>query len=210
MQGRRLSWLVGGGALIACGVIGVVRSSVVGAPGAGVILTLLSDALWATAILILSIGLRREGSVVARKPLGLTGSAVAAMWPLTDTLVSLFAGPQNLEQAEAWVPWVYLSMMVPVVAGLIAATQVARARVVPTPWEWAPLWALGAQTLAWVVPQVINVASPTAFMDMVPVFSALGTLGFLSTTLGLGTVAVVLSNRSRSDTVPVFSSSTPE
>lgn len=182
-----------------------------GAPGANVIFTLLSDVLWASAILILSIGLGREGSVVARKPLGLASSAVVALWPLIDTLVSLFAGPQNLEQAEAWVWWIYLSMGVTLTAGLIAAMQVARARIVPTPWNWAPLWALSAQTAVWVVPQMINVASPTAFIEMATGFSALGTLGFLITTLGLGILAVVLSNRSRAGTtVPVFKSSSPE
>ncbi|MEV4774248.1 hypothetical protein [Microbacterium sp. LWH12-1.2] len=210
MHRRRLSWSVGGIGLIACGVVGIIRGSVLGAPGATTTLTLLADVLWAGAVLILAFGLSREGSVVARKPLGVASSAAVALWPLTDTLVGLFAGPMNPEQAEAWLPWSYLSMVLPLMVGLIAGVQVARTRVVPTPWNWAPLWALGAQTLMWVLPQLIGVASPTAFMEMSGVLAALGTLAFLTATLGLGILAIMLSSRSRTGTVTVFPSSAPE
>lgn len=210
MHGRRLSWLVGGIGLIACGVVGVIRSSVLGVSGANTVLTLLADVLWAGAILVLAVGLSREGSVVARKPLGIVASAAVALWPLTDTLVNLFAGPDNLEQADAWVFWEYLSMVLPLMVGLIAAMQVARAHVVPAPWCWAPLWVLGAQTVAWILPQLIGVASPPVFMEMSGVIAALGTLSFLTATLGLGILAILLSNRSRAGTVPVFQSSTPD
>ncbi|HCS60878.1 MAG TPA: hypothetical protein DIW46_05690 [Microbacterium sp.] len=210
MHRRRLSWLVGGIGLIACGVVGVIRSSVLGVSGASTVLTLLADVLWAGAILVLAIGLSREGSVVARKPLGIAASAAVALWPLTDTLVNLFAGPDNLEQADAWRFWEYLSMLLPLMIGLIAAMQVARAHVVPAPWNWAPLWVLGAQTVAWVLPQLIGVASPPVFMEMSGVIAALGTLSFLTATLGLGILAILLSNRSRAGTVPVFQSSTPD
>ncbi|MCK3771020.1 hypothetical protein MZK47_15225 [Microbacterium aerolatum] len=173
-------------------------------------LTLLGDVLWASAILILSIGLSREGSVVARKPLGVTASAVVAVWPLTTTLVSLGISVQNPGQASPWQFWMYLSMLISLTFGLIAAVQVARIRVVPAPWNLAPLWALGVQTVVWVVPQLINVAAPATFAEMGTVIPALGTLGFLATTLGLGVVAIVLSNRSQAESILVFESSPPE
>ena len=210
MHGRRFSWLLGGIGLVACSVSGILRGSIPGAPAVNNTLTLLGDVLWASAILILSIGLSREGSVVARKPLGVTASAVVAVWPLTTTLVSLGISVQNPGQATPWQFWVYLSMLVSLMFGLIAAVQVARIRVVPAPWNLAPLWALGIQTVVWVVPQLINVAAPATFAEMGTVIPALGTLGFLATTLGLGVVAIVLSNRSQAESILVFESSPPE
>lgn len=47
-------------------------------------------------------------------------------------------------------------------------------------------------------------------MEMSGVLAALGPLGFLTATLGLGILAIMLSSRSRARTVPVFQSSTSE
>lgn len=166
--------------------------------------------LWAGAILLLAFGLSREGSVVGRKPLGLAASAAVALWPVTSTLVNLFAGSDNLEQADAWRFWGYLSVVLPLVFGLIVAMQVARAGVVPAPWNWAPLWVLGVQSVMWILPQLIGAASPTFVMEMAGLVAALGTLAFLTSTLGLGILAVILASRSQTGTVPVFQSSTSE
>ncbi|MGO3234788.1 MAG: hypothetical protein ACTIKT_15130, partial [Microbacterium sp.] len=78
------------------------------------------------------------------------------------------------------------------------------------PWNLAPLWALGIQTVVWIVPQLINVAAPATFAEMGTIIPALGTLGFLATTLGLGVVGIVLSNRSQAESVLVFESSPSE
>ncbi|WP_111467129.1 hypothetical protein [Microbacterium suaedae] len=208
MRERRRSWLVGGIGLIACGVIGVVRDSVLGSAGTHAALTLIADVLWAGAILILAVGLSREGSVVARNPLGLAASIAVALWPVTRTLVAVLAGPDTPEQLVAWRFWEYLSMALPLMIGFVAAMQVARARVVQSPWNWAPLWVLGGQTLLWVTPEVIGVASPSSFMRMGGLVAAFGTLAFLASTLGLGILAVVLASRSRAGTVPIYRSST--
>lgn len=174
------------------------------------VLAVLADVLWGGAVLVLAFGLSRGGSVVARKPLGLVASALVALWPLTDTFVELFAAPLSLEQVRAWGFWEYLLMVLPLMVGLIAAMQVVRARTVPTPWNWAPLWVLGVQTAIWILPQLVGVASPAALIEMAGLMSALGTLGFLTATLGLGILAILLSNRSRAGTVPVFPASTPD
>ena len=213
MHGRRLTWRIGGIGLIACGIVGILRGSVLGVPIAGTVLSLLADALWAAAILVLAFGLHREGSVVARRPLGLAAATVVALWPAVATVVNLLTTPTDSTAASsgAWLFWVYLSIVLPVVAGLIAAVQVGRAAVVPHPWNWAPLWVLAAQVALWVLPQILGVAAPSALVQMVGLFSALGTLGFLAGTLGLGILAVVLSSRSGAGTVAVFgSSSAPE
>src|SRR5690606_18973103 len=84
-----------------------------------------------------------------------------------------------------------------------AAAMVARTRTVPLPWNWAPLCALGVQCVLWAVPQVIGTASPTTLLEAPGIASGFGTLGFLTSTLGLGILAVVLGNRSRAGTVPI-------
>jgi len=210
MHGRRLTWLVGGIGLIACGVAGVIRGSVLGAPATGAVLTLIADVLWAGAILLLAFGVNREGSVVARKPLGVVASAVVALWPATHTLVNLLAGPYDLQQADDWQLWGYVSMVLPLVVGLIAAMSIARTGVVPAPWNWAPLGVLGIQSVTWLVPQLIGAASPGTLLEMPGLVTGLGSIGFLASTLGLGIPAVVLANRSRARTVPVFPSSTSD
>ncbi|MCK8478521.1 hypothetical protein [Microbacterium aurugineum] len=210
MRKIRRSWLLGGIGLISCGIVGIARSSVLGAPGADVILALLGDLLWAGAILLLSIGLSREASVVARRPLGLSASAVVAVWPVTATVLGPLLLPEEPAATGAWQTWAYLSVLIPLISGLIAAMQVARARTVPAPWNGAPLWALGVQTIVWVVPQAVGASSPRALIEMAAVLPALGLLGFLSTTLGLGIVAVTLAGHRRVNTVPVFESAGPD
>ncbi|MBY6060105.1 hypothetical protein [Microbacterium esteraromaticum] len=207
MRGRRLTWLAGGIGLIGSGVFGMSTSALLGIPGASTVILLLSDLSWAAAILLLAIGLVREDSVVARKPLGITAAAVVALWPATDTLVNLAAGSQLGPDAAFWPIWGYLSWVVPLMFGLIAAMQVARAGVVPTPWNWAPLWALGIRTVTSLIPALVAVASPNTFMAMGDVLPLLGTLGYVPITFGLGVLAVALSTRTRSATVPVFDSS---
>jgi len=213
MHGRRPTWRIGGIGLIACGIVGVLRGSVFGDPIVGTVLSLLADTLWAAAILVLAFGLHREGSVVARRPLGLAAATLVALWPAVATIINLLTIPTDLTTArsDAWLFWLFLSIVLPVVAGLIAAVQAGRAQVIPLPWNWAPLWVLAAQVALWVLPQLLGVAAPSALLQMVGLFSALGTLGFLAATLGLGILAVVLSSRSGAGTVAVFgSSSAPE
>jgi len=210
MERRRILWLAGGIGLVACGIVCVLRGSVQGVSAANTVLTLLADMLWAASILTLAIGRDRESSVVARKPLGLVASAVVAVWPLTRTMVAVFAVIDVPEQARAWAVWEYLSLTVALMSGLVAAMHVARADIVPTPWSRAPLWALGAQSAMWVLPQLIGAASPTALMEMADAVAALGTLSRLAPALGLGILAIVLANRSRTGTIPVFRSSTSE
>jgi hypothetical protein len=212
MHGRRLTWRIGGIGLIACGVVGILRNSVLGAPVASIALSLLADLLWAAAILTLAFGLHREGSVVARKPLGLAAASVVAAWPFVATIVSLAATPTDAAatDTEAWPVWVTLSIVLPVMAGLIAAVQVGRARVVPRPWNWAPLWVLAGQVVLWVQPQLLGASAPSTLVQIVGLLNAIGTLSSLAATLGLGVLAVILASRSGAGTVAVFQSSTSE
>ncbi len=204
---RRNTWLVGGIGLIICGIIGLLRDSVMGMPPAGLIITVLADLVWAAAILVFAIGFNRESSVVARKPLGLTALGVVALWPLTSTLGSLALEGLLPPLDEGWMIWGYIAIVVPVLAGLIAVVQIARAGAVPPPWNRAPLVALLIQVVCWLVPQFLVIAmGPANTQLLASLFLGLGMLSFLTATFGLGITATMLASRARSETVEVFRS----
>ncbi|GGD76084.1 hypothetical protein [Microbacterium murale] len=208
MQRLSRTWTAGGVGLIACGVIGVLRNSLPGAPSVGY-LDVAADVVYASAVLLLGIGLSREASIVARQPLGVIAVGLVAVWPLIADVAnwSLAAlAPEG--PGAAWTVLGYLSILVPVGAGLTAATRIARAGVVHAPWRWAPLWALGIHTVAWVVPQLVLTAVGAAEAQLYAnLFSLISTAAFLAGTLGLGILAVVLAVGRRSASVEVFRSS---
>jgi hypothetical protein len=202
------TWIAGGIALIACGVIGMLRYSLLGTPGAGQILGVTADIVYALGVAVLAIGLTREASVVARRPLGLIAMLVVAIWTLFSALATGWvAGADPQGQGRAWTIFGYVSLVVPTAAALIAATQIARAGVVPAPWKWAPLWVLALNVIAWVVPQLTFAAMSGGDVQLYAgLFAMLGTLAFLASTLGLGTLALVLAARRRPASVDVFRS----
>lgn len=205
--------MVAGIALIFCGVLSVLRDSISLFPAAGlsVSISVVADVVWAIGVVIFAIGFGREGSVVARKPLGVTAMCLVAVWPLVSAIVSAVLSAVLPVPDERWLMWGYAGALIPFAAGLIASVEIARAGVVPSPWNWAPMVALGAQALAWLVPQLVAAragASDTA--NLVPLFSGLGTLSVLVSTFGLGIVATVLSTRNRSRVVEIYTSRSTE
>lgn len=208
MRQLKRTWIAGGIGLIACGVIGMVRYSVLGTPGSGQFLVITADIFYAAGVALLAIGLTREASVVARQPLGIVAMLLVAVWPLVSDLATgwhVILEPQG--QGAAWTVFGYLALVIPIGAGLIAATQIARAGVVEAPWKWAPLWVLGFHVLSWAVTQITFVAVGAGDAQLyADLFAMLGTLDFLASTLGLGTLAVVLAARRRPASVDIFRS----
>lgn len=99
----------------------------------------------------------------------------------------------------------YVNLLVSIVASVLACVQIARAGVVPMPWNWAPTWALIASVTAGVVPAFLFAsASPGGTQGYAEVAVLIAVLGFLARTLGLGIVALVLSARVRSEGVDVY------
>ncbi len=208
MQQLKRTWIAGGIGLIACGVIGMLRYSVLGRPGSSQFLGVTADIFYAAAVILLAIGLTREASVVARRPLGMVAMLLVAVWPLFfDLATGWLAVLEPQGQGAAWTAFGYLALVIPIGAGLIAAMQIARAGVVQPSWKWAPLWVLGVHAFAWAVPQ-LTVAAVGAGGAQIYVdgFAMLGTLAFLASTLGLGTLAVVLAARRRPASVDIFRS----
>jgi hypothetical protein len=101
----------------------------------------------------------------------------------------------------------YVTLLVSLAAALIAVVQIGRAGVLPGPWEWAPLWALCISVAAGVLPQILFiVAGSGGSQGLAEVALALGALGFLAPTLGVGVLALVLASRVRPGSVEVFRS----
>nr|WP_315267771.1 hypothetical protein [Microbacterium lemovicicum] len=205
-QGTR-TWTIAGTGLILCGVVGMMRFTLYGGSGLAV-LTAIADVVWAVAVLLIAIGLSREASVVARRPLGLIALVIVALWPLAATSLGVALSQTDPSGAGAgWQLLTHASLLVPAAAGLIGGVQIARAGVVPAPWRWAPLWVLAAQAAAWALPQILFVAlGPDDVPAVAGAFAAIGTLPFLAATVGLGVLALVLAARQRPASVDVFRS----
>ncbi len=205
MRDRRPTWTLGGIGLIVCGVLGMLRTTAPGMPGA-LVLGGITDLVYAVAVMLFAFGTTAAASVVARRPLGVTTMTIVAVWPLIDT-VAVRLLPQDGTSLGAWTTYGYVTLVVQTGAALIAATQIARAGVVGSPWCWAPLWVLGFQALAWAVPQIVFVSiGPGAIQSWADLLVLVGALAALSGTLGLGILALVLAAQQRPDTVEVYRS----
>lgn len=206
MQRRRTTWLAGGIGFIACGVVEIARHAVLGS-GASIVFAFISQVLWAVAILVFAIGFSREGSAVARRPLGVAALAIVALWPLIETIVNIATPMTDIDQVSGWVAWTYVSLLLPVAAGLIGTVQIARSGNVPTPWNWAPLWVLAAQIVLEVATLATAGAASTSVdnSDTFATLTALESVSLLIGSLGLGILAIVLGMRTRSS-VEVFRS----
>jgi hypothetical protein len=213
MREQRLTWTIGGIGLVLCGVIGMLQYSVVSLAQAS---GLLVDVVFAGSVLLFAIGLSRAASVVRRRRLGVGALVVVAVWPLAMRAVEPFlptmdaatfeAGLDAYRAAESALSTVsYVNLLVSIVASVLACVQIARAGVVPMPWNWAPTWALIASVAAGVVPAFLFAsASPGGTQGYAEVAVLIAVLGFLARTLGLGIVALVLSARVRSEGVDVY------
>ncbi|ANG84126.1 hypothetical protein [Microbacterium aurantiacum] len=215
MRQRRRTFMIGGMGLVLCGVLGMLQYA---APGLGPVVGILVDLVFAAAVLLFAIGSSRAASVVARRPLGVAALTVVAVWPLAIRAVqpllpimdaaTFDAGLDAYRGAETILTAVFFTnLLVSLVAGLLASVQIARAAVVPAPWNWAPLWAFAVSVVAAVIPQLLFAAAGSSGAQaLAEAAILLGAIGFLARTLGLGILALVLAARFRSDSVDVYRS----
>lgn len=202
MRGRRLTWTIGGTGLIACGVAGILLSATLGTSLTDV-LAFSVDLLWAAAVLVFAIGTSSHDSVVARRPLGMITLALVAVCPLLVRGVGLL---QNPDDPAPLIPW-EVTTFVPLALSLIAVVQIGRADVAPKRWRWAPAVALAVSLACDALSMIIVAGADQATaVQFVGLSSALGVIGFLVRTLGLGVVALLAVASERPASVPVFSS----
>ncbi|MFE6734915.1 hypothetical protein [Microbacterium sp. NPDC057650] len=195
---RRRTWMTGGILLLAS----VLVTMIVGTPGFWP--GRLSPLLSAAALVIFAIGLGRGGSVTARRPLG-TGALIAfAVWDLAWPWgMGLIPYPAADESG-------YFSTMqmlatsgqvVSLILAIIVVTQIGRVRIVPRPWNWAPLWALAAVVAGQVLQRLLVTADLTVLLMMIGPFYAL--IAVLPPAF-LGVPAIVLATRRDPASVVVY------
>ena len=202
----RRAWLIGGVLLIVATVLGLVLSPA----GLGIV----GDLVFAAALLVFAFGIRGAGSVTARRPLGTTALTILAVWTvvgsaLIDVLVTGGFGLQVVtDSGTGTAPLLVLSLVdvgIQFTASLIAVVQIARAGVVPRPWNWAPAWALAAISIPWIIDRILFVSPPVDVGAWGYILSSLDGLVRIGAGIFLGTLAIVLASiGSRSRAVPVY------
>ncbi|MFC4137869.1 MULTISPECIES: hypothetical protein [unclassified Microbacterium] len=200
---RRRTWMTGGVLLLASVLIQLVTNTM-----PGVWTGVLPQLLFAASLVIFAIGLGRGGSITARRPLG-TGALIAfAVWDLVwpRWLMNLFAypGTDDEEYFAAMRMLGTTGQVVALILVVIAVMQIGRIRVVPRPWNWAPLWALAAVVAVQVLQNIIVVASFAVGQAALLAVSGLFTLISIAATGFLGVLAIVLSTRRDPASVVVY------
>ncbi len=184
------AWVWGGGLLAASAVVPLVGGiGVISSTGIWV-----GRVLFAAALAVFAFGLRGSGSVVARRPLGVTALLVLGIAPLLIDLVT----PSQVDESSVWMLQVsaYVQLAITAAAALVAVVQIARASIVPNPWRWAPAWALAVVAVVYAVPQVIGVAVGFDGSDGIALgVVLLANAVLLLIPLALGILAMLLGTR---------------
>ena len=199
--GPRQAWTIGGILLLVCAGLSVVEPALM-------FTALFTPVSWArtlsfsAALVVFAVGIRGRGSVVDRRPLGVSALVLLALWPLVDAVVYALV-PPTMDSLESYQVWRYVSLLVPLAAAIVAVVLIARAGVVPHPWRWAPLWALGAAIAPQLILQAVAASPGADVQGMAAPMVGLGQLIAVAVPLGLGLCAVLLA-RSRPTAVQVY------
>lgn len=183
-----MAWTIGGSLLIASALFPLVAQGVF-LPGLGV----LSAGLYAASLLVLALGVRGQGSVVARRPLGVTALVVAALVPIASTV---FWGLVPLPPDGAdWAVPLNQGVEVLLLGSLLVATvQIARAGVVPAGARWLPLIVVVVAAAAQILVTALFVAVASGVGDFTALLALVALIGAVAPLL-LGIVAIVLASR---------------
>lgn len=196
------AWLWGGGLLIGSVVLpaGLGPGAIVG----GELVMWLTRALFAAAMVVFAFGLRGEGSLVARRPVGVIALLVLAFAPpLIDVIVqqganALLDGSGSFPQESVGLLQMLASVQAAVwaAAALVAAIEIARARVLPDPWRWAPTWGLAVVVGVYAISQIMGVAAgPVDTASLASIFAIGGFTAGILVPVGLGILVMMLGAR---------------
>lgn len=192
---RQLTWVTAGAGLILFGVVGVVRTAL---PGLlpPLTFTLVGNGALAVSMVLFGVGLSRESSVVARGPIGVGALVVLGLWPLVTPFLVPFTGTIPTPGDPLLLVYGIALLAVPLIAAVVAVLSIARARVVPSPWRWAPLWALLALVgVELLVQGLMFAASPERVQSLAGLVVMLQAAVGFTATVGLGALAIFLAAR---------------
>ena len=197
----RPSWVWGGGALIASALLPIVVSTAFASPDspAGALWTAghwIGMAAFAGAMLLFAFGWQGHGSVVGRAVPGMVALCIFGLWgPLSS--LGFGAVPFSDDTRALLTAFSYIDLVVWIGAGLVAVVAIGRARVLPRPWLWAPLWGFVAVVGVGALSQAVGV-SVASQPDGLAVFGAMmGLMQLVAAVVPmlLGILGVVLGLR---------------
>lgn len=103
------------------------------------------DWLFAAAGIVFAIGLGRAGSVTGRRLVGTVSTILLVVAPLTQSFWFTLLPADNADPNAAEDAWVLIATtyygMVAILA-VVSVVTIGLARVLPSPWRWAPLWVM--------------------------------------------------------------------
>jgi hypothetical protein len=200
---QRRSWITGGSLLLASALLTVVSSATGSTVSA---LNMLGAFAFTAAIVVFTLGIPDGGGLVPPRSVGAFALLLFGVWPSATaihwTIPINYSGSMTMSTVLG-----YVEIVVPVAAGIIAVVAIARAGVVPAPWNGAPAWALGATILPPLVAEFVAVASPADLQAASPWLAVFGLLVSVGVPGFLGVLALLLAPRlervDRSVPVPV-------
>lgn len=190
-----VAWLWGGGLLAASAVVPLAagQGDMLGSGGSA-FLVWSGRLLFAAAMYVFAFGMRGTGSVVGRQPIGVIALLVLGFVPLVlDIVISFVATESNIDVLRLLSD---VQLAVTAAAALAAAIEIARARIVPGNWRWAPTIGLAIVVVLFVVWQIVGV---TARADSLHELAALIAMSYFTAgvlvPLVLGVLAMLLGAR---------------
>ncbi|WP_457100039.1 hypothetical protein [Microbacterium sp. P5_E9] len=168
----RIAFVLGGSLLIAASLVEFVRAALpwdaLGIQVQGLVYyfpPMIGAGLFGASLLVFAWGVRGEGSVVARKAVGLTAMTVLGLW----NFVLLLVGPPLLEanpgeNLVSLLILIGLPVLLPIVV-IIAVVSIGRARAIPGLWRWAPAIAICPYLILYVTSIMSNTGAYMLLMD---------------------------------------------
>lgn len=191
------AWVWGGALLIASALLPLVTTASVNDLGTRAVFRWIGILAFTAALLLFALGWRGRGSVVARRPVGL---AALIMWAIIGPLGAVVGAmlPPYDDGAAGFYSALYnVEMLVWLGAGIVATVAIARAGVVPAPWNRVPIWAFLVVVGVGVLSQVVAVAlaGRPGDQDALGLLFGLTALLSLLAPMLLGILAIVLGLR---------------
>lgn len=185
------AWVWGGGLLVASAILPTLSGSIFElAP----VTVWASRILFAAAMTVFAFGLRGEGSIVARRTPGVAALLVLGFAVPLIVLVT----PSQTDEPDVWMLQVIGNAQLALAgaAALVAVVSIARARVLPGVWRWAPAVGLAVAAAVLVLGLLLGLSAGVNGVQDVAIVLAVG--GWIAVTLvplTLGVAAMVLGGR---------------
>jgi len=191
------AWVWGGGLLIASALLPIIATSSLNDPATRATVGWIGTLAFTSALLLFAFGWRGRGSVVAGRPAGVIAMTVWGMSGPLSAVTAALLPPYDDASAGIYEALYYVELLVWLAAGIVSVVAIARAGVVPPPWNRAPAWAFAAIVGVGVAMQIamVGVAGRPDSQDALLLLSGADSLVRTVVPLSLGILALVVGLR---------------